>query len=288
MELEKYKALLCTIEQGSLSAAAKKLGYTPSGISRMMAALESETGFTLLLRRKEGVLPSYECEQLLPAVREFVFKGEALQQRSAQIRHVEIGTITIGTAYSAYYSWLAKVTSDFHQEHPGIQIKITNGYSSELLKQVNQRTIDLAIISEREEIHQWIPLCEDSVIAMVPLQHPLAKCQSVPVQSFADEPFINTYPALDIDNARIFQKCGVHPNTQFSTMDIYATFSMVEAGLGISMNNEINSKQWAGKIQMLPLNPSQKIEIGIAAAQELSPACTAFLNFARPYLEELK
>ena len=37
MDTEKCKALLCTIETGSLSAAAEKLGYTPSGISRMWA-----------------------------------------------------------------------------------------------------------------------------------------------------------------------------------------------------------------------------------------------------------
>ena len=35
MDTEKCRALLCTIETGSLSAAAERLGYTPSGISRM-------------------------------------------------------------------------------------------------------------------------------------------------------------------------------------------------------------------------------------------------------------
>ena len=56
MEIEKYEALLCAIEKGSFSAAAEALGYTPSGISRMMAALELENGFPLLIRRKEGVV----------------------------------------------------------------------------------------------------------------------------------------------------------------------------------------------------------------------------------------
>ena len=39
MDTEKCRALLCTIETGRLSAAAEQLGYTPSGVSRMMAAL---------------------------------------------------------------------------------------------------------------------------------------------------------------------------------------------------------------------------------------------------------
>ena len=39
MDTEKCRALLCVLETGSLSAAAEQLGYTPSGVSRMMAAI---------------------------------------------------------------------------------------------------------------------------------------------------------------------------------------------------------------------------------------------------------
>ena len=88
MEIEKYEALLCAIEKGSFSAAAEALGYTPSGISRMMAALELENGFPLLIRRKEGVVPTKECIKLMPQIREIVFEGEKLKQMSAQIRNV--------------------------------------------------------------------------------------------------------------------------------------------------------------------------------------------------------
>ena len=40
---------------------SEKLGYTASGISRMMAALEEETGFPLLIRSRTGVIPTEEC-----------------------------------------------------------------------------------------------------------------------------------------------------------------------------------------------------------------------------------
>ncbi len=39
MELDRYRALVCAIETGSLSAAAEALQYTPSGVSRMGAVL---------------------------------------------------------------------------------------------------------------------------------------------------------------------------------------------------------------------------------------------------------
>lgn len=52
MDTEKCRALIAALELGSLTAAAESLGYTPSGISRMMAALEDEMGFPLLIRNR--------------------------------------------------------------------------------------------------------------------------------------------------------------------------------------------------------------------------------------------
>ena len=45
MDTEKVTVLFTAIEEGSLTAAAEKLDYTPSGISRSVASLEEEVGF---------------------------------------------------------------------------------------------------------------------------------------------------------------------------------------------------------------------------------------------------
>ena len=81
--LDRYRALVCAIETGSLSAAAEALQYTPSGVSRMVAALEEETGVPLLLREHSGVRPTKECEKLLPAIRDLLHAGESCALRAA-------------------------------------------------------------------------------------------------------------------------------------------------------------------------------------------------------------
>ena len=288
MDLERYHALLCAIEEGSLSAAAEKLRYTPSGISRMVAALEEETGFPLLLRERNGVQPTADCERMLPLIRELLFCGERCAQLSAQIRGLDVGAIVVGTAYSAYYMWLAKVTSAFHGRYPGIQVQICGGYSTDLLQKLERRQLDICIISRWEGTHDWISICQDSMMGWVPAAHPLARLPALPVTAFAEESCIETYPEKDIDNARIFERCGVRPNIQFSTMDSYATYSMVEAGLGISMNNAINGQAWSGAVRILPLDPPQMVEIGIASLPDATPAAKTFLQFLMPYLDEIR
>lgn len=286
MELDRYQALLRTIETGSLTAAAKELGYTPSGLSRIIAVLENETGFSLLLRRRDGVEPTADCARMLPVIRELLFQGERCRQLAAQIRGLETGIVTVGTAYSAYYRWLAETASAFHRRRPGIQVRIQNGYSSELLELLDRRQTDLCVISRREGNHDWLPLGTDELVAWVPAGHPLAERKAVPLSSFETEPYIDTYPGMDIDNARVFARHRIRPNTQFSTMDSFATYSMVEAGLGISMNNALNSITGNGSVKELPLEPRQMVEIGVASSRQRSPAVEAFWEFVQAHLPE--
>lgn len=287
MEIEKYKTLLTVIDCGSLSAAAELLSYTPSGVSRAIAALETELGFTLLYRSKKGVQPTKECKELLPACRQLVFSGERLSQTAAKIRGAECGTVVIGTAYSCYYQWITQMTSLIHSKYPGIQFRIINGTSTELIQKLHDHQLDFCIISAREGNHSWIPFCSDPMVAMLPADHPMTECEAVPVELFASEAYIETYPGQDVDNARIFSQCNIHPNTLFSTQDIYATYSMVEAGLGISMNNQINSRLWNGTVCHLPLSPDLRMEIGMAYSSEVPPAAAVFLSEVRKLPPEI-
>ena len=114
----------------------------------------------------------------------------------------------------------------------------------------------------------------------------MAWLPALPVAAFAKEPYIETYPDKDIDNARVFARCGITPNLKFSTMDSLATYSMVEAGLALAMNNALNGRAWSGGVRILPLDPPQIVEIGAATLPDLSPAARTFLDFLEPHLVE--
>lgn len=281
MDLEKMKALLCVLEQGSLSAAAEVMGYTPSGISRMMASLEEELGFALLIRTREGICPTKECEQMLQVIRNFVRSGNDCLLMAGKIKGMEVGHVIIGTAYSAFYRKLADMIKSFHEKYPGIKVEIISGYSTELLEKLKSHQLDLCIISKRDEVSGWIPICNDPMMAWVPKDHPLANEKGMPVEAFANEKYIDTYPNADIDNSHIFSGLGIIPNTLFLTKDSYATWQMVDAGLGISMNNNLNSREWHGNVKVLPLIPEQIIEIGIAHDRDMSLAGKTFLEYLK-------
>ena len=91
-------------------------------------------------------------------------------------------------------------------------MQLRGGYSTELITQLNAHQLDLCFISAREGGHDWLPIGYDELTAWVPAAHPMAWLPALPVVAFAKEPYIETYPDKDIDNARRppLRLCG-HP-----------------------------------------------------------------------------
>ena len=126
--------------------------------------------------------------------------------------------------------------------------------------------------------------CEKTYL--VALESPLADRESFPVESLKTEPFIDSYPGMETDITLIFDKLKARPDARYSTMDITATYAMVSAGLGISVNNAINHQDGYPGVVERPMNPHQMMEIGLACGENLAPAAQAFLDFVKERLPE--
>lgn len=277
MDGNKCRALLAALEAGSLSGAAEKLGYTISGMSRMMAALEGEVGLPLLLRGKQGVRPTAECAALLPSLRALVQAQEVCRQEVQALRGLQTGQVRLGTAYAAFYPLLAQVTWAFRQARPGVAVQIRRGYSTALAQALEDFSMDLCLISRRETGGRWVPLFTDPLVAVLPPSHPLAAQERVPLAAFARFPYVETYPDADSDNARALRRAGVVPATCCATMDSAATCTLVQAGLGIALENKCSTAGWTG-VALRPVEPAEEIEIGLALSRRPTLAAQAFFT----------
>lgn len=286
MDPVQLRALLQVLEQKNMSDAAKTLGYTPSGVSRIVASLEKEVGFPLLIRNRANVLPTVECQTLLPAMKELCFWADQIARLSEEIAGIRTGEIRIGTSYRTYYPWLNRMISRFVQDYPHVKFSVTEGSSSELLQAMEEHRIDVCIISRREGEFEWIPLQKNELVACLPPQHPLANAPRYPVSRLETDAYIDMYPERETDNTRILKKLHIKPNTCFSTTDLYAALRMVEAGLGVCLNNGINVEHMAGDVVYKPLDPPQTVVIGIAIPPKemQSPALRAFVSLVKGVL----
>lgn len=283
MESARYKAFLAAVEAGSFSKAAEVLNYTPSGVSQLVSALENELGFSLLRRNKKGVIPTENGERILPAVREFLLQENRIYQLAAEMNGLLIGSITIAAYSSIATHWLPGVIRAFQEDYPKIEIKLMEGIRQEVTKWLDEKIADVAFLSYKEPMtYDWIPLAEDQMLAVLPKTHPLARETSYPLQNCESENFIMPALGRDVDVIALFQDNNLNPKIKFSTLENFAAMAMIEQGLGMSIMNELITRNWQCDVVKLPLDPPQKITLGIALSslENASPAVKKFVQYA--------
>ncbi|MBR3391474.1 MAG: LysR family transcriptional regulator [Firmicutes bacterium] len=291
MDCEKCRCLLCALEKGNLSLAAETLGYTPSGMSRMMAALEKEVGLPLLVRGRNGVAPTRACSDLLPAFREVVRAGDRLRLAADELKGILRGEVQVATAYSVFFKPLSDLVRRFSDLYPGVKIGIREGRSSLLMRDIEEQRLDFCIISLRPGDCEWLPLFDDEMVAWLPPHHPCAKAESYPLKALESEPYIQFYPGEETDSELACRRHGITPDLRYTAADSFAAYEMVEAGLGVALQNGLFDGLWNGQVVSRPLSPAVKIEIGVAvpAGDRISPAARRFRDFAvASFWERLK
>ena len=283
MDKVKCEALIAAAESGSMSAAAAQMGYTQPGITRMIDALEAELGFALLLRTKKGVSLTPNGERMLPFFREIIRTQRMAEETGASIRGVLSGVLTIGCYFSVSSMLLPEVLHSFLSDFPGVQIILKEGTNAELSDMLRDRSVDFCFAAKpsAQTPCEWIPILEDELNVWLPGDHPDAGKTRFPVTSLADHPFIMIQPGSDTDLDRVFLNAGVHPDIHFVTKDAYSAWRMVEAGLGISLNQRLISRDWNGQVVTLPFDPPQYVHLGIAipSLRDASPAAKKFIEY---------
>ncbi len=292
MNIKKYEAFVRAVELGSLSKAAEELGYTQSGISHMMQSLEDEVGFSLMVRTSSGILPNTEGEMLLPIIRQLLNTNEALEQYIAKIKGVDIGRIRIASYPSVATYWLPAVISDFQKDYPNVEIQIMEGGADTIEDIMSRREADLCMYAggEIRGEFEWVPLCRDQLLALVPPDHPLTERDSVPLDAFMREPFVMPMPGYDGEVHDILDKLDHPPHIRFSACSDYAIISMVAKGLGVSILSELLLRNYGNDAVALPMDPPQyrMLGMGVPQVKTASPVTRNFMRYVQEYVKGLR
>ncbi len=140
------RAFLVTAEEGSLVAAARSLGMTQPTLGRQVAALESEIGFDLFIRRGRGLELTPNGIKLLEHVR---LMGDAANQFSLSASgksDVLKGDVSITASELLSTFMLPPMIKSLREQEPGIEIEI---YSTNEQRDLSRREADIAIRSVR-------------------------------------------------------------------------------------------------------------------------------------------
>lgn len=280
--IQKYMALIKTVEYGSFTKAAEILNYSQSGISRMIGDLEREWNISLLERSKSGVELTSDGLKLLPFINDLCQAYEKLQMQVDSLNGLESGLIRIGTFSSIATHWLPNIIKKFQQDYPNIEYELLLGDYTEIESWILEGQVDfgflrLPTVSNLETIF----LDKDKLLVVLPEDHPLANKEYFPIKSLCDYPFMLLEKGAKAEINAIFEKHNILPNINFTTWDDHAIMSMVESGLGISILPELILKRNPYRIVKKELEVPAYRNIGIAyrSKKSLPLAVKKFLEY---------
>ncbi len=281
--VQKYQALVETVRAGSISAAARKLGYSQSGISRMVADLEREWGINLLERGRKGVRLTADGQQVMPFVEAVCEDQRRLRERVAEVVGAQTGLIVIGTFSSVATHLIPPAIERFSREHPGIEYELRMGDYSEIESWVADGLVDFGFLpyppqEPREDLAREA-VATDELMAVVPQSHELAECETISLAELAEEPFILLERGSDNEISPLFEQAGLDLTVCLSTWDDYAIMSMVENELGVSILPNLILRRCPYRIERRPLEPPVTRELtAVYRPGLLSTPARAFLD----------
>ncbi len=277
MSISKYKALLTAVDMGSFSAAAKSLGYTQSGLTHMMSALEEEIGFTLLQRGYWGVKLTPMGERIIPRIRELVACEEALDNEIKLVRDMGDNVLRIGAYTSITQHWLPTVVERFAEEFPGITVNIQTGTVEELYSGLESGRFDMVFGSKTPGYNfQWINLALDRFYAILPEDYPISEGSAFPISSFNGTKFLMPGLGFDREISAVFSAHSVKPFVTQTYVDDPAILSMVEHRHGISMLSELilRDRRTDG-LRIAPVEPEICRKLAVALKADRIPTAAA-------------
>lgn len=130
------------ISGGSFSAAAERLGQTPSGVSRTMSRLEAKLGMTLITRTTRRLDLTEEGAWLLERARKLLAELADTEAQLSHRRAQPAGLVRVNAATPAFDHLIAPLAAGFMDRYPLVRLELTSG---ETFIDLIEERADLAI-----------------------------------------------------------------------------------------------------------------------------------------------
>ena len=213
LELRHHALVVATAEEGSLTAAGRRLHLTPSALSHQLRDAEEWLGTRLFQRRHRRLLLTPAGERLLASSRRVLAEAAAAERGVRGSPADDVLRLSSG-CYTAY-GWLPAVLRRFRRLHPGVEVRIVLEATRRPLEGLLRGELDLALTSD-EVAHPRLhatALFDDELVLVVSSTHRLAARPFVVAGDLAPETFL-TYDApreeLDVFR-RVLWPAGVEP-----------------------------------------------------------------------------
>lgn len=277
MQLQQLRYFTAVAETLHFTRAAERVHVSQPSLSQQIRALEQELGADLFRRARGNIALTDAGQALLPLARRILADTETARREVQEVAQLRRGRVRLGATPSLCTGLLPQVLRTFHDLHPGIEIRIEESGSHDLVRELARGALDLALVvlplpSSSPALSTVELLREDLVV----ISSPAAPAPPAPLRiaDLAGEPLVMFRHGYDLRELTV-AACraeGFEPSFTVEGGEMDAVLGFVRAGLGVAVVPSMVAEGAAGDLRVTPLaGRGLRRTIGLAHRSDVAP-----------------
>ncbi|MBU2889181.1 MULTISPECIES: LysR family transcriptional regulator [Celeribacter] len=246
------EVFLAVAEDGSVSAAAKRLGASPSAVSQQISNLETALGTELINRRERPMSLTPAGRVLRRRAQSILLEAARARSEIAGLDLSHLGQLRLGMVEDFEASVTPLLITQMADRLTETRFELETGPSHRLVDQLENRALDVIVAAELSEGAEWCdhhPLLQDPFVAVVPKGQRDAP-KRLPLIQYTRR------HAMGRTLAEHLISEGVTLTHRFELDSYRAIQAMVAGGTGwtiLSSLGVLNAGRYAADIEAIPL-----------------------------------
>lgn len=252
IELKHFRLFAAIAEHGTLSGAARSLGYSQPAVTQQIQGLERFLRTPLVVRSKTGVGLTEAGRVLLRHGEEIL--GLAAQARSEveALADLRAGRVRVACFPSAAAMVLPRALGTLAEQHPGLSFTLTETEPPGAYELLRRGEVDIAVVyhyrtgggractqHERKPGETATVLLEETVHVVLPAAHPAAGRARIALADLSGDRWIAGCPDCRRNLIETCRAVGFDPEIAFETDDYSALQALAAAGFGVALVPEL-------------------------------------------------
>lgn len=241
--LQQLKGFCLTVQNGSISKAAEKMGLNQSTVTLQIQSIERDLETQLFDRNKKRIKLNEQGKIFYEMVSCHINGIDSLYKEFLNKKNTPVNQINMAVHHVAISHLLPPLIKKFQEQNPKVVISIKNIAADDAIKRLEQDEVDLILypnIDPPKEFHSSVCFSYNPVLIMHK-DHPLAKKSNIKLQD------ISTCNTIRIDKKLIslplfediFKEFGFKTNIDFENGSWEIIKSFVKAGIGVGFISDL-------------------------------------------------
>lgn len=233
------RLFIAVCEEGNIARASERESIVPSAVCKRIAALENELQIALLVRGKQGMIPTEAGLAFVRQARDVLANMERMHAEMSGFAGGVSGSVRIVASPAAIAAWLPADVAGFLSMHHSLRVALKDSVSSDIVRHVREGSADLGVCWDASDLSglETVRYRMDHPCVIVQPSHPLARRKKLYFEETLEYESVSVLPGSMMElmlrrYAAIVDKSLTY-RIEASTFD--SACRIVAAGLGLAI-----------------------------------------------------